>query len=352
MTIAANRFKNLDNQFNIGITNFLSAADDAILNIPDINVNVITPELADFINKSLQTPVVKPSSIADSTVRAAKNALGAIKNLSSLSTKDIDKLVSGLLGGNASAQSLFNKLGPKCSTKGLSTGKLGKPYDANIDCNGKKRKGNSKGCTSSEYSNVLNKLTNGRYEATSKDLNSALQNLVALSKYGYDVNLCGVFTELSTGLGKNLLSRASGALLGHLGLTSNPLGVFDLAGASAGLHSLIENPGAITGVFKNFKIPSEIPGKDLSGFCDRLTGSMTLIKDDWNKSAYDGMISTSFSSEFNSSVDTVFKAKQTGNSFSITNLNTPIIGDDTFLATAYSMGSANVNSGLLGSLFG
>lgn len=344
MAISAIRFKMLDKQTDVATTDFQSANSSDILNSPNMDTKDLTADMRDFFENDLQVASVKPANTIDKLTRASKDAMGSIKDIGSFSSKDIDGLISGLLGGSPIAKQLFGKLGPKCQTKGLGSGGFGKPYDFNLNCGGGNRKGKKDGCTSADYGNVLNSLTGGAYNSTFTDLNKVLQNLISLSKFGYDMNMCGVFSALGMGANNNVLSRASGALLGHLGNTGNLLGVFDLAGSSGGLHTLIENPSGITGVFKNFKIPSEIREGNYSDFSDRLTGSMQMFDENWNSSGYDGMISTSFDNGYNAEVDEVFRAKQLGYSFDTDNMDAAPTDDHAFMTAAYSM---NNNSSMM-----
>lgn len=342
MAISAIRFKALDQQTNVAIADFLSAKSSDILNSPNLNLKVPDANTETLFQNVNQVKDLIPKGAVDTAIRTAKDAMGSIRDIGSFSTKDIDSLIGGLLSGNAVAKGLFSKLGSKCSTKGLSSGKIGKPYDQNVDCGGKKRKGKKDGCNSSEYANVINKLTNGAYASTYKDLNGALQNLVALSKYGYDMNLCGVFSALTGDLDKDVLSRASGALLGYLGGTSNVLGVLDLAGSSAGLHTLTENPDGIKNVFYNFKMPPEVAGKDMVDLNTRFIGAIELFDDGWKSSKFDGMVSTSYSDGYNADVDTLYMCARTNRTVDENNLNSVPVNDFDFMSAGYTMNNSNM----------
>jgi hypothetical protein len=339
MAISAVRQKSLDQQTNVAIVDMITANTSDILNSPNIGSDNITAQVQAFFDSAKQADTVTAAQAVDSTVRAAKNAMGKVRDIGKLSTKDIDKLVSGLLKDKPKAQAVFNKLAPKCQTKGLGTGSIGKRYDTDIDCGGKKRKGNKDGCTSSEYSDVLNKLTDGAYAANHKDLNSALQNLVSLSKFGYDMNLCGVFSALVGDLNKDVLSRGSGAIMSYLASSGNVLGMFDISGAAAGLHSTVENPGIIKDFFANFKMPSEVKGTSLTDIAVRSKAAMELVDENWNMSQYDGMLSVGFADGYNGEVDEVLRAEQLGYSFNDSQLDIPVATDDTYMMAAYNMNS-------------
>lgn len=341
MTITAVRHKALDQQTNVAVSDLLSVTSSSILNSPNLGSYGLTADAETFFSLAKQSEELTPAKVIDATIRAGKDAMGKVRDIGKLSTKDIDKLVSGLLKDKPKAQAVFNKLAPKCQTKGLASVDIGKRYDTDIDCGGKKRKGSKNGCNSAEYGDVLNKLTDGQYAANHKDLNSALQNLVSLSKFGYDMNLCGVFSALAGDLDKSVLSRASGSIMSYLATSGNVLGMFDIAGAAAGLNSTIENPGIIKDFVTNFKIPSELKGIELASIAERAKASLELVSETWSKSEWDDMLSVASTESYNADVDEVLRAEQLGYSFNDAQLDTPTVNDDSYIMMAYAMGPQN-----------
>lgn len=339
MTIQATRFKVLDKQTKLGVSDFLAIKDSGILNSPDADFKTIDQITQELIANTVQQVEITPPSIVDTAIRSAKDGLSAIVDIGKYSSKDLDKMIGSLVGGNSLAQNLFGKLSPGCSKNSLSSGKFGKPFKNKVDCGGKTRLGKGSACKTSDISDVLGKATNGLFSATGTDLNAALQKIIGLSKLGYDANFCGTFTSLAVGVEKSVTSKASGVLLSHLGNTSNLLGVFDLANSSAGLSPLIESPGGIKSVFNNLKPSAEILQKNFSNTSDRLTGSMEMFKPDWNKSSLDGMLSTSFSGVYNSTVDSYFKAKQLSTTVNPSQLDNIVTDDHAFMSTAYTLGN-------------
>lgn len=327
MTILATRFKTLDKEFNLPTIDMLAVQTADIFNSARSELEQLKPLDMDFFAKGLQIPKVELPKIKDELVRDAKGALGAIKDLSKFSSKQLDAAISEMLPDNPLAQSAFSLLSSNCKTKGMSRFNLGKPYDADINCGGRKKKASSKsgGCNAGQFGNVLSKLTKGSYNAAFSDLNAALKNLVNLANFGYSMNMCGVFGALATagGLDKNLLSRASGSLLGTLAASKNILGVFDLAAASVGLHTVKENPGGLKSVFKNLAIPKEIKQSGLSDFNQRLTGSMELFNPKWNKSAFDNMASSAILSGTNAALGMSLKGQMMSEKISLSTLSIP-----------------------------
>jgi hypothetical protein len=277
--ISAKRFTFFDRETDVPVSDFEDIQSSEIFNSPNSIDIPLTADVLEFLNNDVQISEIFIPEIKDPSVRSSKGSLGSLKDIAKLSDRDLDKEISKLLPKNPLAQSAFSSLSAKCKTKGISNLNLGKPYNANLDCGGKKRIGNGSGdgCSPSGFNDVLNKLTDGKYGGTFNDLNSSLKNLVGLSKFGYSMNMCGVFSALSGDINKNVLSRASGSLLGSLGNSGNVFGIMDLAGSSSGLHSLLENPSGIKNAFNGFKLPTEVKQSDFSSFGDRFMGSMELF---------------------------------------------------------------------------
>lgn len=337
MTVTAKRFKFLNEETNVAISDFVTNTSD-IFNSVNNEVKELLGTTEDFIKGAIKDSGIQglKDQIPKDSVREVKQLYGDLKDITKFSTKDVDKAIRDLLPDNPIVQSAFGKLSGSCKNKALGKGGLGKPYDANINCNGKKRQANAGSCNSGELGNVLNKLTNGNYQSEYSDLNRNLKNLVALSSYGYEMNMCGVFGALSGSLNKDVLSRASGALLGQLASDKNTLGILDLAGASAGLHTLLEYPKGIKDSLTNFKIPSEVLDSGKMDLGERFTGAMTLFKNNWNRSEEDNLISLASVESFNSQLDESLSCSRLGNSFTENDLDVIFDDDDSVFSSAYS----------------
>jgi len=336
MSILAKRFKTLDQETNLPVADFLSANSSDLLNSANLDSLSLDADMKDFFENGLQLPKLEVPKFSDDSLRITKNPFGTIKDLSKLSSKDIDAMIGTTLPDNPVAQNAYKLMAAKCKTQGMNRFNMGKPYDPSIDCGGKKRRAKSGGgCSSNQFGNVMNKLTNGQYGAKFNDLNSTLRNLVGLASFGYKMNMCGVFSALSTSdMGKGLLSRASGSLLGNLGASKNMLGFLDLAGASVGLHTLKEAPSGLKGVMKNFNIPKEIKQKDLGDYNNRFQGASELFDPNWNKSDYDGMLSGAIIPERNSDFTSTLKGSIMSNRISEDNLFARSSTSDSMLALA------------------
>lgn len=337
MTVTAKRFKFLNEETNVAISDFVTNTSD-IFNSVNNEVKELLGTTEDFIKGAIKDSGIQglKDQIPKDSIREVKQLYGNLKDITKFSTKDVDKAIRDLLPDNPIVQSAFGKLSGSCKNKALGKGGLGKPYDANINCNGKKRQANSGSCNSGELSNVLNKLTNGSYQSEYSDLNRNLKNLVALSSYGYEMNMCGVFGALSGSLNKDLLSRASGALLGQLASGKNTLGILDLASSSAGLHTLLEYPKGVMDSLTNFAIPLDILEKGQGELAERFTGAMTLFKDGWDKSEVDDLLSLSSIESYNSDLDETLSCTRLGNSFTEDGLDDFFDDDNSVFSAAYN----------------
>lgn len=293
MAISAKRFMTLDEETNLAGADFLAELDNVILNSPNIELPELPDDLGSMIRSKL--PEIKVPDLSNLDIKAgldrvSKGLRGVSSDLKKYNKLDLGKKLGAMFPDTPSgkdAAAAFKLIDDKCAARGTKKKKinLGKPFDTDINCNGKKRKGKTGGCSASSFKNVLDKITGGKYKSTFNDLNNVLTSLVNLSLYGYDMNMCGVFSALSGSMGSipnNVLSRAAGAMISELGPSGNVLGVLDLASSSAGLDALLEYPSAIESVCENFTLPDEIMESDLYDFSSRFMGGMDLLDMGWD----------------------------------------------------------------------
>lgn len=398
MAISAKRFKFLDEETNVGVADFFDSKSADIFNSPNNELKVVTADLQALIASTTQctkasidemkaatsgaisqakesmskaTDAIGQAKSALNSVKAtasnaisqakgtisdlksavtqseaasmfrkAKGVYGDLRDVSKMGTKALDAAVGELLPNNPIVQSTFSKMASKCKTSALGSNGFGKPFDLSMNCNGKKRStGGSNSCNSGQFSDVLNKLTGGNYQSSFSDLNQTLKNLMGLSKFGYNMNMCGVFGALGAGLNGNVLSRAAGGLIGSLSSSKNVLGMFDLAGATAGLNVGLVNPSAVSSLFGGFKIPSEIKQYDLGDFNERLNGAAELYNGDWTTSNYDDMLSIGDMGGSNGDLQACMRGETMNNMPSEDNLDAVFDNENDFRAVAYSTNS-------------
>lgn len=315
--IPAKRFDILSKETNVALADYLSPISASIYSSPNLEVKEVSPELSAFLSRGKEASsgiLDQVTSAKDDLTRIATDSFSSLKDIKKLGAKDLDSAIEGMFPVDtslgATALAAYKKLAPACRTGPMSRYNAGKPYDPKIDCNGSKKKGKSGGCSTSAFSNVLDKLTGGSYKSAYQDLNGALSSLVALATQGYNMNMCGVFSALSGGLPSNVLGRGAGMLLGTMGSTSNLRGVFDLAKSVSGKNLGVtkENPGAIAGIFNNFKKPFDTTQKNYSQTAESVDLSMAEFDPRWNKSKLDNSLSLSYIDKPSADYDSVLRS--------------------------------------------
>lgn len=289
MGIPAQRFQFLDDETNIGISDFFNGSNTDIMNSPINELKNINPDIEAFITNALQNGELPlPTGERNST-----DLLANLKDLSSLDAKGLLEQVKELFPDNPISQSLFSQLSTSCKGRALGRNGGGKPYGRNNSCNGSKRPAGAKcGSSSKAFGGAMKSYTNGAYDFQYNDLDKQYKNLTAMSSMGYDMNMCGVFSSLMPGVPQDMLSKASGQLVSTLTSSKNIVGLFDLSSASAALKTKLFNPATITSMLSSFTFPSEIRERDSSSLSDRFTGAMGLFDNQWSSSQHDQILST------------------------------------------------------------
>lgn len=344
MATATKRFTSFDRETNISTAAFDSTVDGSIFNSPENALKTANKNLEDLIASSMSAIDAEKAAMEaafSDEIRSVKDITSQVSDLSKLPKAKLDEFLGGLAGGNAFLQKSLNGLLQKCSTKGLSAGLPGKPFDTSINCGSGKlglgATGGSKSCNAGSYSDVLNKLTGGEYVSGYKDINSALKNLMSLSGLGYDLGMCGVFGALAGNLPTDALSRASAGLLSSLGAAGNLNGFLDVAKSSLGLSPLLVNPGVLTGFVDNFTLPGNVGPNKLLETTERSLGGMELLDESWFTSQDTGALSWEIMNEKSDDLYSCFETKLSDYSFPEVDLDVVSGGDMDFMMGSYLM---------------
>jgi len=336
MPIPAQRFQFLNDETNIAVSDFFLNGNDAVLNSPINDLKDISSQLQEFLGNGIQDLDIqsKLSAITDNEfVRSTKDMLPDLQDITSFLPKDISSMLSELIPSNPLAFADLNSLSSKCKNRALSRRGSGRPYGSSNNCNGNSRPASSK-CNSNSFNSAIGRATNGSYNGSFINNDMSLNNLMSLSSLGYDMSMCGVFGSLSSMIpNKNIVSRASGSLLGSLSSSKNVLGMMDLANSSAGLHTLLENPAGITNMLTGFIFPKEVRQRDSSSLSDRYTGAMEILDTSWNRSKHDGMLSTRGVS--NKNMSKLLRSRNMDNVYTENELDVVPTDDRYFLSLAY-----------------
>lgn len=296
MAIPVKRFQFLDEETNVAVADFYNGSNTDILNSPMNELKTVDADMEEFIGNAVQSSKEQVWQIIPSTdTRTSTDSLGNLSDLENLAPKELTSKLNSLFPGNSLAQSAFSQLPSRCRNRAGSRGGSGRPYGQSNNCNGNSRpaNGNCGSGGSKQFGNAISQMTGGNYAFDFLDLDSMLGNITGLSAAGYSMNMCGVFGSLSQGVPHlDMLSKASGSLLGGLNSSNNVLGMLDLASSSGNLQTKLFNPSSITGMLSGFKFPTEIKQRNNSDLANRFTGAMEIFDNKWNQSSYDGRLST------------------------------------------------------------
>lgn len=371
MAISAKRFTGLDEETNTAIADFFTVDNTAILNSANNEIKQITSALKEFIDSASQAididSIMKTASELEAEAEAAaasvgsaieegtrmvKGAMSEAMNMASLAEAEVEGFVSdissglesvigGTLEGAASivqAGAMLSQLSKTCKHSSGRYRGYGRPYGNQTNCNGRTRKSNSRSACSSNtnsLANILNKLTKGDFKGLFTDLDAVLRSIMALAGMGYDLNMCGVFGALAMAISNNnISSRASAGLLSGLNSNHNTFGVLDLAGSSAGLHTVLEKPNAVYDTTYAYRIPNEIRQREYSAFADRSVGALELFDGDWNSSSYDNGLSISKMSGRSNDFATIMNSRARANVYDASRLDTVPSDDFGFMNMA------------------
>lgn len=347
MAIPALRFKALDQETNVGVANFLDMKSADIFTSPNNELQKVTDSLKGLLDNVKQA-VAGPMSLLDqakSTIeqasgqltRATQDIFSAVKDITGLTPKQVEAQIASLLPNNPVIQNAFNKLASQCRTNSMSRVNPLKFKDK-FGC-GKGGKGK---CDSYEVNGLLNKLTNGALGQTANRISNAINSLLALAGMGYDVGLCKVFGALidSLGLDKMSASRGASVLLGQLAAVGNVRGIIDIAGQTAGMFPMLENPGIIGAAVSNYSFGSSGTGlgmsQDSAELFTRFDAGMEIMQDGWRQSEDGSMGSLSNMGEsWNSDFGTGLTMATTGRWPTMENISEPEDNELAPICSAY-----------------
>ncbi len=346
MPIPSKRFEFLDQETNISTSDFLNAKSSSIFNSPNNSFSGTDIDLESFITNFFQSNKTNTNTTNDNNVlgnnRLTSALNGNLRDLSSLTTRDIDNAIASIIP-DPTLQSAFRQVSASCKNGALTPFGYGKPFDVSMSCGGNSTNYGG-GCNSAQFSNLLNKLTGGQYNQSYKDINSLLNNLLALSNYGLNMNMCGAFNALLNSssfntLPYNSVNRAASVLLSSANSSKNILGALDISNVTAtrNLNPIAENPNGIINMFSNYAPPLKLKDTQLSNMNDRVFGAATIFNANWDKSSHDNIPSIVNLGRYNKDFDRTMTAKLMQTSGDEDNLNNIISNNTGLLKIAYQL---------------
>lgn len=306
MTVPAQRFKFLDEETNVPVSNFLSNMGSGILNGPLKDIVSVTEELQAIVSGDKPVNVDKIlRTIANgglSTSRLTKDFYSTLSDLSRSGTKAIGQISKRLFPNSTILQGAFNQMGEGCKNKLLS---------GLSQCRNKKQKARHKGkllnttnrsCSADSFINLINKLTNGVYNATHVDQCALMKMVAGVAIRGFEIGLPAVFSSLSGQIeDKHLLAQTGNMVLGAVAIDKNMNAVMDIANSDIGSMIFSQNPNVASNVLSNFKLPSEIMPRDVPGFYGDFSGAMSTLDPNWLSGKFGDLSIPSVSSMLGSS---------------------------------------------------
>lgn len=293
MAIAAQRFRVLDKQTNVAVSDFLNSNSSDILNAPTVDLLVATDQLSALVDGNKATGVtallntINGASLV--TSRLTKDFYSSINDLSRMTSGGIKDLTARMFPGDPVLQNVFNGIGEGCKSKilaGLSNCK-NKKNTAKI--NGKTHFTNNRSCSASSFVGLINKLTGDAYKATLIDQCALSKMIAGVAIRGFEIGLPSVFSALSGKIeDKYLLAQTGGMVISAAALDGNMNAVMDVANSSVGGMIRSINPGITNSVMSNFQLPPEYMERDQTSFYEQFSDSMDRLDDAWCTADFNG----------------------------------------------------------------
>lgn len=327
MAISAERFKFLDEETNVAVSDFTSSTGSDILNAPKKAAAAISGA-TEAIAKSSTLASIKDgikgaqgtlNSLKGivSTVRKAKDIISTIQKTKSLSLDQIDKLASTVFGSGSPQLSAFKTLGDTVK------GAIASGMAIESQLKGKLKMGESilnaikhpptdlKG-----IGNLVTKLSDGGYGATlntfldTKNLEKGITGVIGPAMR---MGLPGTFDAVAAKFSesKDMLTQSATSLFGMSCTDKNMFGVMELANSSVGSNITSLMPDAAKQTLSNFSIPYGLGEAKLSGFYTDFTSSLSKLDTSWSSMNLGSTVINSvsnFGSEPNQDLDKVLQA--------------------------------------------
>lgn len=344
MPIPSVRFKDLSKDFNIASSSFASLRDEAILNIPEVNIDDLTESAKSLLdqlkelNQDAQSGLGAIKDVVADATRVTQNVFDTFMDLSKLPEAMIGDLISDIIPGEMS--SLTNSLKSMtkvCRNNGLGSG-LGFKNNGIGNCSGMNIGFNN--CSSSA-GGVLGKSLLGGIGELLNGIGNIIGKVMSLANIGFNANLCKILGGLLDGIGnKSIIGTTIGLLANQQGIKGNLNALFDIGSTAAGFGMSVAKgfPSTTSNIVKGVTSYGLNFQNAKSAMFDRLEGTIETLDPGW-MSAGVGSISLSVekfsdaSSEILGSVSDRLKNVD----FDMDNLDLPMDNDEGYTALLGSL---------------
>ena len=290
MSISAKRFAFLDQETNLGITDFYNLADSDPRNLAPVEITDAMAKLDSFLKQadiSAAKDLLK--KVADSalgTSRITKDFFSAKLDLANVARDGLSTLAKNMFGGNDELSTIARQLGEGCQRYmlgGLGSRKKSKKL---LDCGNSKRHDRGTPCDLNLFGDLLSKMGGIDFKINTIDLNAIEKMLSGIGIQGYDIGLCNVWGAITGNVtDTGLLGRVAGNVLGRMAGNSDMMAVRDIGrGLQDGVNVTASVPDIASKIMSGFKIPSEVTDSDLGGFGESFDLFMGKIDPKWTTS--------------------------------------------------------------------
>lgn len=310
--IPAQRFKMLDEETNVASFSFIEDTGSEILNKSyddALKLEEDGQDLLDMAKENILDPAEEALDTISDLVRESATQVTSAVDYIKGGPDRLSKWLGETIGVSQSSSDGVAKLLARCKGRGSSPGYNGKPFDFSYQCQGQTAKVGNKGgdnCNAANFTNVMDKMSGGEYKSSFKNVQGAMNTIMSLSNFGYNLGLCGIFGAvadskgISGALGEMELGKAAGGLLGSLSASSKVSGWIDVAKESAtrDLAPLLSYPDAVKDMFSNFSIPDAFGERSLGTLGAMTTESVGGICPGWGDKNYMGSLEYIDASDF------------------------------------------------------
>lgn len=354
MAISAQRFKFLDGQTNLPVMDFTGINSSDILNRTTSDILSITKQLTSLVAGNQTDGVFTMLSNISKTINLETNRLtrdfySSITDISNWTSNQIHAATGRMFPDDPVLQNAFNQLGDVCKSKILAG--IGNCMNKKRMSmfNGMRTMTTDRSCSAETFIGLINHLTGGLYAPKLIDQCALMRMVAGVAIRGFEIGLPGVFSALSSRIeDQHLLAQAGVMVINATALDGNMLGVMDVANSSVGGMLTAMDPSITSTVLQNFKIPQEYFERDVGGFYDNFSLSMTNLDPNWNKMMFNNINVPSLANMDlnNSALDNMFQCKNLGGDFSLPDMSgiVSLPSTDDLLSTGISLGAQDVAS--------
>lgn len=354
MAISAQRFKFLDGQTNLPVMDFTGINSSDILNRTTSDILSITKQLTSLVAGNQTDGVFTMLSNISKTINLETNRLtrdfySSITDISNWTSNQIHAATGRMFPDDPVLQNAFNQLGDVCKSKILAG--IGNCMNKKRMSmfNGMRTMTTDRSCSAETFIGLINHLTGGLYAPKLIDQCALMRMVAGVAIRGFEIGLPGVFSALSSRIeDQHLLAQAGVMVINATALDGNMLGVMDVANSSVGGMLTAMDPSITSTVLQNFKIPQEYFERDVGGFYDNFSLSMTNLDPNWNKMMFNNINVPSLANMDlnNSALDDMFQCKNLGGDFSLPDMSgiVSLPSTDDLLSTGISLGAQDVAS--------